>query len=85
MQDPCTGGREGPNEGGGESCAHVPSPSHTCSHTCITLTHSQGQRLAPKCRDLVLVAAPKDARAYFATAESSSVLVQRVAEMQVGV
>ena len=36
----------------------------------------------PKCRELVLVAAPKDARSYFDYPESTSALVQRVADMQ---
>ena len=42
----------------------------------------EGKRLVPKCRELVLVAAPKDARSYFDYPESTSALVQRVADMQ---
>lgn len=42
----------------------------------------EGKSLEPKCRDLVLVAAPKDARAYFDYPESTNVLVQKIAAMQ---
>ena len=40
----------------------------------------QGKYLAPKCRDLVLVAAPKDARSYFADAGSSSAVISKVCD-----
>ena len=38
--------------------------------------------MSSKCRELVLVAAPKDTRAYFEYPESTSMLVQKVADMQ---
>jgi Golgi apparatus protein 1 len=38
--------------------------------------------MSQKCRELVLVAAPKDTRAYFEYPESTSMLVQKVADMQ---
>ena len=49
---------------------------------CLSKTLVEGKRLVPKCRELVLVAAPKDARSYFDYPESTSALVQRVADMQ---
>ncbi len=38
----------------------------------------EGKKLAPKCRELVLAAAPKDARAYFETSASRNAVVQMV-------
>jgi len=49
---------------------------------CLSRALVEGQRLAPRCRQLVLVAAPKDARSYFDYPESTSALVQRLADMQ---
>ena len=49
---------------------------------CLSKSLVEGKRLEPKCKDLVLVAAPKDARAYFEYPESTSVLVQKIADMQ---
>ncbi|GAX77303.1 hypothetical protein CEUSTIGMA_g4749.t1 [Chlamydomonas eustigma] len=49
---------------------------------CLSKSLVEGKRLEPKCRDLVLVAAPKDARAYFDYPESTSALIKRVAELQ---
>lgn len=49
---------------------------------CLSKSLVEGKQLEPKCRELVLVAAPKDARAYFDYPESTSALIQRVAEMQ---
>lgn len=49
---------------------------------CLSKTLVEGKSLQSKCRDLVLVAAPKDARAYFEYPESTSVLVQKIAQMQ---
>jgi hypothetical protein len=49
--------------------------SVSCTHGLCAL---QGQRLAPKCRQLVLVAAPKDARAYFEYPESTNAIISKV-------
>lgn len=45
---------------------------------CLSKTMIEGKKLEPKCKDLVLVAAPKDARAYFDTSESRNTVVQMV-------
>ncbi len=49
---------------------------------CLSKSLVEGKRLEPKCRALVLVAAPKDARGYFDYPESTSALVQKIAQMQ---
>lgn len=49
---------------------------------CLSKTLVEGKSLAPKCRDLVLAAAPKDARAYFDYPESTSAIVLKINEMQ---
>lgn len=49
---------------------------------CLSKSLVEGKFLQSKCRDLVLVAAPKDARAYFEYPESTSALVQKIAQMQ---
>lgn len=49
---------------------------------CLSKALVEGKRLAMKCRSLVLVAAPKDARAYFEMPGSTSALVQKIATMQ---
>lgn len=49
---------------------------------CLSKALVEGKRLESKCRSLVLVAAPKDARAYFDYPESTSALVQKIADMQ---
>lgn len=48
---------------------------------CLSKSLVEGKRLEGKCRALVLVAAPKDARSYFDSSSTSS-LVQKIAEMQ---
>lgn len=45
---------------------------------CLSKALVEGKRLDSRCRDLVLVAAPKDARAYFEYPESTSAIVQKV-------
>jgi Golgi apparatus protein 1 len=49
---------------------------------CLSKALVQGEILDPKCKQLVLVAAPKDSRLYLQYPESSSALVQMVAELQ---
>jgi len=49
---------------------------------CLSKALVQGQNLDPKCKQLVLVAAPKDSRVYLQYPESGSALVQMVAELQ---
>lgn len=50
---------------------------------CLSRALVEGKPLQPKCRELVLIAAPKDARSlYFEYPESRSALVQRLAGMQ---
>lgn len=49
---------------------------------CLSKALVQGQRLTAKCRELVLIAAPKDSRVYLQYPESASALVQKVAELQ---
>ena len=50
---------------------------------CLSKSLVQGKKLGSKCRELVLVAAPKDARAYFDnTGGSNSAVIQKLADMQ---
>eukprot|EP00195_Chlamydomonas_chlamydogama_P004977 CAMPEP_0202901334 /NCGR_PEP_ID=MMETSP1392-20130828/14194_1 /ASSEMBLY_ACC=CAM_ASM_000868 /TAXON_ID=225041 /ORGANISM="Chlamydomonas chlamydogama, Strain SAG 11-48b" /LENGTH=885 /DNA_ID=CAMNT_0049587883 /DNA_START=46 /DNA_END=2703 /DNA_ORIENTATION=- len=49
---------------------------------CLSKSLVEGKRLESRCRDLVLVAAPKDARAYFEYPESTGAIVQKIADMQ---
>jgi Golgi apparatus protein 1 len=49
---------------------------------CLSKALVQAQALTPKCRELVLVAAPKDSRVYLQYPESASALVQKIAELQ---
>ncbi|GLI60743.1 hypothetical protein VaNZ11_002971 [Volvox africanus] len=49
---------------------------------CLSKTLVEGKRLDNKCRALVLVAAPKDARVYFDHPESTSALIQKIAQVQ---
>ncbi|MEW5310424.1 MAG: hypothetical protein WDW38_002223 [Sanguina aurantia] len=49
---------------------------------CLSKSMVEGRSLESKCRNMVLVAAPKDARAYFDYPESTSVMVQKIAQMQ---
>lgn len=49
---------------------------------CLSKALVQAQALTPKCRELVLIAAPKDSRVYLQYPESASALVQKVAELQ---
>jgi len=45
---------------------------------CLSTALVQNKYLESKCRDLVLIAAPKDVRSYFEYPESSSAIVQKV-------
>jgi Golgi apparatus protein 1 len=49
---------------------------------CLSKALVTGQALAPPCRTLVLVAAPKDSRLYLQYPESASALVTKIAELQ---
>ncbi|KAG2435442.1 hypothetical protein HYH02_011942 [Chlamydomonas schloesseri] len=49
---------------------------------CLSKSLVEGKRLASKCRALVLAAAPKDARVYFDHPESTSALIQKIAQVQ---
>jgi len=49
---------------------------------CLSKALVEGKKLEIKCRNLVLVAAPKDARAYFEYPESTNAIVHKIAEMQ---
>lgn len=49
---------------------------------CLSKALVEGKRLNGKCRALVLVAAPKDARVYFDHSESASALIQKIAQVQ---
>lgn len=49
---------------------------------CLSKALVEGKPLSPECRELVLVAAPKDARSYLQYPESTSGVVQRVADLQ---
>lgn len=49
---------------------------------CLSKALVQAQPLTPKCRELVLIAAPKDSRVYLQYPESASALVQKIAELQ---
>jgi Golgi apparatus protein 1 len=49
---------------------------------CLSKALVQAQALTPKCRELVLIAAPKDSRVYLQYPESASALVQKIAELQ---
>ena len=50
---------------------------------CLSRALVEGKRLVPKCRSLVLVAAPKDARSYFDHPESTSALINKIAQVRV--
>ncbi len=52
---------------------------------CLSKSLVEGRRLAAKCRELVLIAAPKDSRVYLQYPESTSALVAKIAELQRGV
>eukprot|EP00879_Flechtneria_rotunda_P000602 GHRR01000712.1.p1 GENE.GHRR01000712.1~~GHRR01000712.1.p1 ORF type:complete len:883 (+),score=207.41 GHRR01000712.1:2504-5152(+) len=49
---------------------------------CLSKALVQAQPLTPKCKELVLIAAPKDSRAYLQYPESTSALVAKIAELQ---
>jgi hypothetical protein len=49
---------------------------------CLSKALVMGRRLTPKCRELVLVAAPRDSRVYLQYPESTSALVAKIAELQ---
>lgn len=49
---------------------------------CLSKALVQAKSLTPKCRELVLIAAPKDSRVYLQYPESASALVQKIAELQ---
>ncbi|KAF5838865.1 hypothetical protein DUNSADRAFT_2034 [Dunaliella salina] len=49
---------------------------------CLSKALVEGKYLQDKCRDLVLIAAPKDVRSYFEYPESTSAIVQKIASMQ---
>ena len=49
---------------------------------CLSKALVQGTSLSSKCRSLVLVAAPKDARVYLQFPESTSALISKVAQLQ---
>lgn len=49
---------------------------------CLSKSLVEGKRLDTKCRALVLAAAPKDARVYFDHPDSTSALIQKIAEVQ---
>lgn len=49
---------------------------------CLSKALVQAKSLTPKCRELVLVAAPKDSRVYLQYPESTSALVAKIAELQ---
>lgn len=49
---------------------------------CLSKALVQSQGLTPQCRQLVLIAAPKDSRVYLQYPESASALVQKIAELQ---
>lgn len=49
---------------------------------CLSKALVQAKALAPKCRELVLIAAPKDSRVYLQYPESTSALVTKIAELQ---
>lgn len=49
---------------------------------CLSKALVQAKALTPKCRQLVLVAAPKDSRMYLKYPESTSALVQKIADLQ---
>lgn len=49
---------------------------------CLSKALVQAKALTPKCRELVLIAAPKDSRVYLQYPESASALVTKIAELQ---
>eukprot|EP00798_Chlamydomonas_sp_ICE-L_P000438 gene438-1836_t len=49
---------------------------------CLSKALVSGAGMDPKCRSMVLLAAPKDARSYFEYPESTSVVVQKIADLQ---
>eukprot|EP00878_Enallax_costatus_P007022 GHUV01007359.1.p1 GENE.GHUV01007359.1~~GHUV01007359.1.p1 ORF type:complete len:595 (+),score=136.49 GHUV01007359.1:1595-3379(+) len=49
---------------------------------CLSKALVQAKALTPKCRELVLTAAPKDSRVYLQYPESTSALVAKIAELQ---
>jgi golgi apparatus protein 1 len=49
---------------------------------CLSKALVEGNSLTPGCRALVLVAAPKDSRAYLEYPESTNALVSRIADLQ---
>jgi Golgi apparatus protein 1 len=49
---------------------------------CLSKALVEGKPLAPQCKALVLVAAPKDSRVYLRYPESANALVARLADMQ---
>lgn len=51
---------------------------------CLSKSLVQGKYLQPKCRELVLVAAPKDARGYFENPGTTNALVSKLDALQRG-
>ncbi len=49
---------------------------------CLSKALVQGRSLDDKCRNMVLTAAPKDARSYFEYSESSNAIIQKIADLQ---
>jgi golgi apparatus protein 1 len=49
---------------------------------CLSKRLVEGKKLEAKCRELVLVAAPKDSRDYYSYPDTASGIVKRIAEMQ---
>ncbi|KAG1672451.1 hypothetical protein FOA52_013237 [Chlamydomonas sp. UWO 241] len=49
---------------------------------CLSKSLVQREHMSGKCRDLVLVAAPKDARGLFGEADSNSAIVEKLASLQ---
>jgi Golgi apparatus protein 1 len=49
---------------------------------CLSKALVEGKPLAPDCRDLVIAAAPREARAYLTAPDKAGAVVQRVAQLQ---
>jgi Golgi apparatus protein 1 len=49
---------------------------------CLSKALVEGRGMTPDCKELVIVAAPKDSRVYLQYPESTNALVQRLADAQ---
>jgi Golgi apparatus protein 1 len=49
---------------------------------CLSKALLQAKKLNPKCRELVLIAAPKDYRAFLQYPDSTNVLIKAAADLQ---